>query len=293
MIYTENVNKALIIAYNCHSGQKDKAGIPYIMHPIHLAEKLEMEDEVIVALLHDAYEDNRERFIQEIMQHGSFSKHIMEAIRTISRNSDINSGKSYNEYIESVKKNRLAHIVKIQDLRHNLDKSRFKGTNNGISKDLEDRYERALNILGNKIVLESDGIVTRQSGKKYELSKLAKVSENIPASEFHINIYPYKLKFRSNCLCGYDKGILYKKYDRAILDLTIEVEFDADAVVSSNAKGNRERNFNYSTILNSRQRIRKVTKRYENILENRVIDIAVEFDIDTLSIKGIKVIEII
>lgn len=57
MIYTELTNKALTIAYRAHHGQLDKSGIPYIFHPVHLAEQMKDEISVCVALLHDVLED--------------------------------------------------------------------------------------------------------------------------------------------------------------------------------------------------------------------------------------------
>ena len=39
MIYTEMTIKAMKIAYGAHHGQVDKGGVPYIFHPMHLAEE--------------------------------------------------------------------------------------------------------------------------------------------------------------------------------------------------------------------------------------------------------------
>lgn len=57
MIYTELTNKALRLAYSAHHGQVDYNGIPYIYHPIHLAEQMEDEISCCAALLHDVVED--------------------------------------------------------------------------------------------------------------------------------------------------------------------------------------------------------------------------------------------
>ena len=57
MIYTELTNKALRIAYDAHHGQVDSNGIPYIFHPLHLAEQMEDEISCCCAILHDVVED--------------------------------------------------------------------------------------------------------------------------------------------------------------------------------------------------------------------------------------------
>ena len=57
MVYTDLTNKAMIIAESAHRGQMDKSGVPYIFHPIHLAEQMDDEISCTVALLHDVVED--------------------------------------------------------------------------------------------------------------------------------------------------------------------------------------------------------------------------------------------
>ena len=52
MIYTLLTNKAMRTAYAAHAGQVDKCGVPYIFHPIHLAEQMPDEISVCAALLH-------------------------------------------------------------------------------------------------------------------------------------------------------------------------------------------------------------------------------------------------
>ena len=57
MIYTPLTNKAMRFAYQAHHGQLDDNGVPYIFHPIHVAEQMEEEVSCCVALLHDVLED--------------------------------------------------------------------------------------------------------------------------------------------------------------------------------------------------------------------------------------------
>ena len=53
MIYTEKTKKALKLCFEAHKEQIDKSGMPYVFHPFHLAEQMETEETIIVALLHD------------------------------------------------------------------------------------------------------------------------------------------------------------------------------------------------------------------------------------------------
>ena len=58
MIYTDMTKLAMRVAYKAHDGQVDRTGVPYIYHPIHLAEQMDSEDACVVALLHDVVEDS-------------------------------------------------------------------------------------------------------------------------------------------------------------------------------------------------------------------------------------------
>ena len=45
------------ICYDAHKNQTDESGVPYVFHPIHLAEYMDTEFETCAALLHDVPED--------------------------------------------------------------------------------------------------------------------------------------------------------------------------------------------------------------------------------------------
>jgi len=51
------LERAIVIAAEGHKGVKDKAGGPYILHPLRMMLGLSSPDERIVAVLHDVVED--------------------------------------------------------------------------------------------------------------------------------------------------------------------------------------------------------------------------------------------
>lgn len=141
MINTQLTRKAMIIAYNAHMNQFDKAGVPYIYHPIHLAEQMETETECIVALLHDVVEDTDVTF-KDLEK--EFPKDSIEALKLLTHDKKVD----YMEYIKAIKKNDIAKKVKIADLIHNSDETRLENiTLKDISR--KEKYKKALDILKN------------------------------------------------------------------------------------------------------------------------------------------------
>jgi guanosine-3',5'-bis(diphosphate) 3'-pyrophosphohydrolase len=49
---------AIMIATKAHDGQFDKAGKPYILHPLAVMAQMDTLESKIVAVLHDAIEDS-------------------------------------------------------------------------------------------------------------------------------------------------------------------------------------------------------------------------------------------
>lgn len=118
MINTKLTRLASKIAYKAHEGQTDKAGVPYIFHPIHIAEQMDSEESCVVALLHDVIEDSD--ITLEILSK-YFNDDIIAALRVLTKKEN----DDYVMYIKRVKTNRLATKVKIKDLEHNRDLTRL------------------------------------------------------------------------------------------------------------------------------------------------------------------------
>ena len=112
--------KAFVLAYMAHRGQKDKAGKPYILHPVNVAMRVKGKKRKIVALLHDIVEDT-EITLDKLEKMG-FDDEIVEAVKAITKV----KGEGYGIYLNRVKNNDIAKDVKLADLKHNGDLSRLK-----------------------------------------------------------------------------------------------------------------------------------------------------------------------
>lgn len=139
MIYTKNIKKAVNIAYNAHMGQYDRFGMPYVFHPIHLAESMDTEEECICAILHDVVEDTSITFEQLEKE---FSKGVIEALKLLTHDKKV----PYNEYIIRLKDNPIAKKVKLADLKYNSDITRL---NYLTPKDIirNKKYKKAIKLL--------------------------------------------------------------------------------------------------------------------------------------------------
>ena len=140
MIYTQLTCEAMKLAYAAHHGQVDKGGIPYIFHPIHLAEQMEDEYTTCVALLHDVVEDT-DITLEELAK--TFPAEVIDAIRVLTHGKD----EPYPDYVRRVKENPIAKIVKLADLRHNSDESRMPDADAARRAHFREKYREAFQIL--------------------------------------------------------------------------------------------------------------------------------------------------
>lgn len=139
MIYTPLTNSAMKLAYRAHHGQVDYNGIPYIFHPIHLAETMDDEFSCCVALLHDVVEDT-DVTLDELK--AIFPPEVTDAVA-------LHEDVDYFDYVRTIKNNPIARKVKLADLAHNRDQSRCVGS--GLSEERKAawrlKYEKATKIL--------------------------------------------------------------------------------------------------------------------------------------------------
>ena len=136
-----NFAKCLFIMLKAHKGQKDKGGHAYWRHPLHVAIKVKGIKAKEVALLHDVLEDCKEYCLNDF---NFLNQEQIEALALLRHDLQV----PYDEYVESIKSNRLAKAVKVADLLHNSDLSRLKEIS---KKDIvrNQKYKKAIDILTN------------------------------------------------------------------------------------------------------------------------------------------------
>ena len=142
MIYTPLTNEAMRIAYKAHHGQLDYNGIPYIFHPMHLAEQMDDEISCCVALLHDTVEDT-DVTLEDLK--AVFPPEVTDAVALLTHAEDAD----YFDYVRAIKANPTARKVKLADLAHNSDQSRCVGSDLSEERKAAWRakYEKATRIL--------------------------------------------------------------------------------------------------------------------------------------------------
>ncbi len=140
MIYTKKTKLAMRIAFEAHKDQMDKCGVPYVFHPIHLAEQMTDETTTCVALLHDVVEDTPITFT-ELEEYG-FDAAVIEALKLLTHDEDV----PYMDYVAALKHNKVAKAVKLADLRHNSDMTRLDEIDDYAIKRAE-KYKAAIKLL--------------------------------------------------------------------------------------------------------------------------------------------------
>jgi (p)ppGpp synthase/HD superfamily hydrolase len=117
------LEKAIDLAVRAHSGQIDKAGQPYILHPLRVMLKLKGLEEQIVAVLHDVLEDCAADFQNEVRT--LLSEDLLAALLAITKQADEHGDDGYARFIARAAQNRIGRKVKMADLEDNLNVMRL------------------------------------------------------------------------------------------------------------------------------------------------------------------------
>jgi len=141
MLYTPLTRLAMRISYDAHHGQSDNDGVPYIYHPIAVAEQMQTEDGIITALLHDVIEDTD--VTPDALAANGFTPAVLEALNLLTHGSD----EPYENYLRRLRENPLALAVKLSDIAHNSQPDRIDSLPEDIAARLRKKYALAARIL--------------------------------------------------------------------------------------------------------------------------------------------------
>ena len=126
--------------FDAHRDARDKSGVPYVFHPFHVAEQMDDEISTVVALLHDVVEDTA--YSLDDLREMGFSEEVCEALDLLTHRNDV----PYLDYVRNIRANPVAVRVKLADLAHNSDRSRFDRMTEQDYKR-EEKYRTAIKIL--------------------------------------------------------------------------------------------------------------------------------------------------
>ena len=113
------LERAIEIAVKAHAGQIDKAGEPYILHPLRLMFAVNGVYNRMVAVLHDVVEDTSVT-IDNLKAEG-FPSEVTEAVQALTKQ----KGESRIEAAKRASRNSIARAVKLADVTDNMDITRI------------------------------------------------------------------------------------------------------------------------------------------------------------------------
>jgi GTP diphosphokinase / guanosine-3',5'-bis(diphosphate) 3'-diphosphatase len=114
------LERAIEIAAHAHAGQIDKAGQPYILHPLRVMLAVSSEQERIAAVLHDVVEDTDVTLAQ--LRAEGFADGVLHAINALTKA----PGETRMQAAARAAANPIACVVKLADVSDNMDLRRIK-----------------------------------------------------------------------------------------------------------------------------------------------------------------------
>ena len=131
------LERAIAIAAKAHTGQVDKAGAPYILHPMRVMLRVTSIEEQMTAVLHDVVEDTT--ITLDMLLAEGFSREVVRAVDALTKR----SGETYEAFVARAAMDPIGRSVKLADLAENSDLTRIQSPT---TKDIErvEKYRRAI-----------------------------------------------------------------------------------------------------------------------------------------------------
>lgn len=140
-----SLERAIALASAAHAGQVDKAGDPYILHPLRIMLRMRTDEERIAAVLHDVVEDTP--ITLEDLRRLAFAADVLDAVQALTKRPDEEgTDEGYFRFVERAARHPVARSVKRADVEDNMDLSRIATPTDKDRARIE-RYRHALEII--------------------------------------------------------------------------------------------------------------------------------------------------
>lgn len=129
------IERAVEIAARAHAGQVDKAGVPYLFHPLRLMLSVSTPEERMAAVLHDVVEDTPVTL--DDLRAERFPVRVIEAIQALTKL----PGETRLEAARRAAQHPIARVVKLADVKDNMDLRRIATPNDNDYARLKENEE--------------------------------------------------------------------------------------------------------------------------------------------------------
>jgi len=130
-----SLERAIVIAAEVHGGVTDKAGAPYLLHPLRVMHAVDGPVARIVAVLHDVVEDGAPEWTFARLREEGFSDEVLEALAAVTKNPEEEDApgasaelklENYLRFVRRAARHPVGRLVKLADLNDNLDIRRLE-----------------------------------------------------------------------------------------------------------------------------------------------------------------------
>ena len=146
---SKSLNKAYNFALDAHQNQKREEGVPYIIHPLAVANiltELKLDSATITTgLLHDTIEDTNVTYDTVKKEFGEEVANLVEGVTKISaledKASDTSKAENFRKLILATSKDIRVLLVKLADRLHNMRTIQFVKNKDKITRKAKETME--------------------------------------------------------------------------------------------------------------------------------------------------------
>jgi (p)ppGpp synthase/HD superfamily hydrolase len=135
------VNDAIAIARTAHTGQTDKAGRPYIEHPLRVMNRVDTDERRMAAVLHDVLEDTS--VTTGDLRSAGCPRAVITAVQALTKR----TGEPLAESLARAAADPIARAVKLADIADNSDPRRLELLDPATAERLRGKYAESLRLL--------------------------------------------------------------------------------------------------------------------------------------------------